>query len=50
MRRQENLLQEVLGLVAPDEPAGESEQTGGVLPVDLFERARRVLAAPFRQA
>jgi hypothetical protein len=50
MGRQENLLQQVLGLSAPDQAAGEPEQTGGVLPVHLFERAWRVLTAPFRQA
>ena len=44
------LLQQVLSLRAADQPAGEPEQTGGVLPVHLFERAGRVLTAPFRQA
>ena len=48
--REEDLLQEILRFVASDEPAGKAEQTGGVLPVHLLERARRVLAAPFRQA
>ena len=43
-------LQQVLSLRAADQPAGEPEQTGGVLPVHLFERAGRVLTAPFRQA
>lgn len=49
MRREKYFLQQVFRLIASDKPAGESKQTRGMLPVHLLKRARRVLAAPFRQ-
>lgn len=49
MRHEEDLLEQVLGFVSSDQPARESEQTRGVLSIQLFKRAGRVLAAAFRQ-
>ena len=49
MRRQENLLQQILRLVRAHQPIGQAEQPGRVQAVQLFERARRIPAAALRQ-
>ena len=46
MRRQKNLLQQVVSLVPADHPAGQAEQPRRMRAVQLFEGARDVRPAP----